>query len=834
MLPTVSVIVVNYRGAEHTIACLRALRTDLDYPNDRLQIVCVENGSGGDDTSRIRAEVPGVTLIESPTNLGFAGGVNLGARHATGDVLALLNNDARPDRDWVRAAVDVLRAEPTVASVASKVLDWSGERVDFVDASLTWFGMGYSRQAGKPLADLPDEQHLAPKDVLFATGSAMFVRADVFASVGGFDERFFMFYEDVDLGWRLNLRGWRVRYVPDSIAYHRHHAAMSTVDGEDGARETYLLERNALAALYKNVSDETLGRALPAALALTVRRATARGDVDATQLEITRHDPATPDPAEVTIARTTLAGVLAVDQFVEMLGTLAPARAAEQAARMRSDADLFPLLRKAFDPLGGQPRYLAAYHALIEALGVTEVFSQPRKIVVLTGDAITARMAGPAIRAWHMAQLLAAEHDVRLVSLNKHHEPVDAPFPVLTVTRHTLPDHITWADIVVLQGHAMEMAPELKNADSTKIVVCDIYDPMHLELLEQAKDLGDEHRALHVASVTKVINDQLRRGDFFLCASQRQRHFWLGHLAALGRLTPRLYDADPTAESLLAVAPFGLASKPPTRTGPGIRNVLPGIGDTDKVVLWAGGVYNWFDPLTLVTAIAELAKRRNDVRLVFLGMRHPNPDVPDMDIATQTRALATRLDLTGKHVFFNDGWVPYADRQNWLLDANCGVTTHFDHIETTFAFRTRVLDYLWAKLPIVTTDGDSFADLVRAEGLGVVVPPSDSAALAAALDRVLYDEEFASAARERITEVRERFTWERVLTPLTEFCRDPRPAADRLTTAPLVRAEPLSAVGLVRRDVALVKEYLAMGGPGELARRVAGRLRRLSGRGHGR
>ena len=826
-LPTLSVVLVNYRGADDTITCLRTLLTELDYPADRLQLVCVDNGSGADDARRIRSAVPEATVVGSDVNLGFAGGCNLGVRHATGEVLAFLNNDARPDRDWARTAVDVLVREPTVASVASRVLSWSGERVDYVDAGLTWFGMGYKPDAGRRVAELATDRHEAPRDVLFATGAAMFVRAGVFRDVGGFDERFFMFYEDVDLGWRLNLRGWRVRYEPASLAYHKHHASMSEVDGEDSARELYLLERNALAALYKNVSDQTLAKALPAALALAVRRATARGEIDATQLEITRRTG--DEPTHVSVPRTTLAGVLAIDQFVELLGELAQARAVEQAARVRTDADLLPLMRKAIEPAYPLPRYLAAHRTLVDVFGIEEIFGRPRKVVVVTGDAITARMAGPAIRAWHMAEALSGEHDVRLVSTNPRGEFVEAPFPVLTVRRRDLADQVDWADVVVLQGHALEMVPDLKRRDSTKLVVCDIYDPMHLELLEQGKQDTDEQRAKDLVGVTNVLNAQLRRGDFFLCASDRQRHFWLGHLTALGRLTPQLYDADPTAESLLAVVPFGLPGKPPTRTGPGARGVLPGIGPDDRVVLWAGGVYSWFDPLTLVRAVGELAAGRPDVRLVFLGMRHPNPEVPEMDIGARTRSLADRLDLTDRHVFFNDGWVPYADRQNWLLDANCGVTTHFHHVETTFAFRTRVLDYLWASLPIVTTDGDSFADLVRSEGLGVVVPPNDAGALARALDQVLYDEEFAAACRERIGVVRERFTWERVLTPLLDYCRSPHRAADRVTgNDPLVRNDALGAGGVLRRDTQLIREYLSAGGPTEVARRAAGRLRRLA------
>jgi len=303
--PLVSVIVVNYRGAEDTITCLTALATEVDYP--RLETIVVDNASGGDDAARIRAAHPGAKLIESPANLGFAGGCNLGAAQAAGTVLAFLNNDAKPAPGWVAAAVAEFRAQPTVGAVASKVLDWEGTGTDFVDAGLTWFGMGYKRHAGSPLDGVPAAEHEVPKDVLFATGSAMFVRAGLFAELGGFDDRFFMFYEDVDLGWRMNLRGWRVRYVPESLTFHRHHATMSAVDAPDSGRETFLLERNALAALYKNLSDETLAKVLPAALALAVRRATARGEIDATQLDLQRGVGAI-ETADVAIPRTSLAG----------------------------------------------------------------------------------------------------------------------------------------------------------------------------------------------------------------------------------------------------------------------------------------------------------------------------------------------------------------------------------------------------------------------------------------------------------------------------------------------------------------------------------------------
>jgi glycosyltransferase involved in cell wall biosynthesis len=333
-----------------------------------------------------------------------------------------------------------------------------------------------------------------------------------------------------------------------------------------------------------------------------------------------------------------------------------------------------------------------------------------------------------------------------------------------------------------------------------------------------------------------VLNQQLGRGDFFLCASEKQRHFWLGQMAAVGRLNPANYDADSSLASLLAVVPFGLSPTPPRRTRPALRGVIPGIGETDKIILWAGGVYNWFDPLTLVRAVDQLRHRRPDVRLFFMGMRNPNPHVPEMKMPAATRQLADSLGLTGKHVFFNDEWVAADDRQNYLLDADVGVSTHFQHVETTFSFRTRMLDYLWAGLPIVATGGDTFADLITAEGLGVEVPEQDVDALTVALERALYDEEFAASARDAVARVRGEYTWDRALQPLLEFCRAPRRAPDLVSPGGgkdgrLVPGRLLDTGyrPSVRGDANLARQYLAEGGPAELIRRIAGRIRRRAG-----
>ncbi len=816
----VSVVLVNYRGAEDTITCLNSFDA-VNWPADRLELVVVDNASGDGSAERIRAAVPGVRVVESDSNRGFAGGCNLGAADASGEYLAFINNDARPGAEWITAAVEVLDTQADVACVASKVLDWEGEKVDFVDGSLTWYGMGYKRECEQPDTGEWDK----PKDVLFATGAAMFVRAGVYRAVDGFDDRFFMFYEDVDLGWRLNLLGWRVRYVPTSVAFHRHHASMKSYGPW---REHYLLERNALFSLYKNLGDDLLAKALPAALLLAVRRGLSRGDADNLILDLASQPPAAgPEDETVTVSRESLAPVFAIDALVDHLPTLAESRRRLQSERRRSDTELLPLFRQTLEPAYAHPRYEAAHRVLLEAFGIEQAFSTRRKIVIATGEPLSARMAGPAIRAWAMAVALSADHDVELVTTGTC--TITHPrFSIRSAGLAEMRGLERWCDVFIFQGLILSTFRWL--IDSDKVLIADIYNPFHLEQLEQAKDQGAEGRARTVSDCTTALNDQLTRGDFFLCASDKQRDFWLGQLSAVGRINPKTYDADETMASLIAVAPFGVPDEAPVHTRQALKGVVPGIGADDKVILWGGGIYNWFDPLTLLHAIDRLRQRRPDVRLFFLGLKHPNPDVPEMRMAVTARALSDSLGLTDKHVFFNEGWVEYEDRQNYLLEADIGVSTHLDHVETAFSFRTRILDYLWTSLPIVATAGDTFADLIDSKGLGITVPAGDVEALEEALFCLLDDEGANAECRARLAEVMPNHTWTRVLAPLVRFCQAPRRAADLASPVGYENmaelAEAVSGRPRLRQDVALAREYFRAGGPVEVARRASKRLLR--------
>jgi hypothetical protein len=227
--------------------------------------------------------------------------------------------------------------------------------------------------------------------------------------------------------------------------------------------------------------------------------------------------------------------------------------------------------------------------------------------------------------------------------------------------------------------------------------------------------------------------------------------------------------------------------------------VVEGIEPDDRVILWGGGIWQWLDPLTLIRAVARIIQEHPEVKLVFPGTRHPfHVRVPDMPMRHRAVKLAEELGLVDRWVFFGD-WAPYAEWPNYLLEADVGVSLHFRCVETEFAFRTRILDYIWAGLPMIVTGGDALAELVAERGLGVVVEPEDVDGVTRALKTLLDTPELRQAYHPRFEAVRPGLTWEAVVEPLARFCRRPRRAADRSKQAQGSRRRALARLAAVRQ-----------------------------------
>jgi glycosyltransferase involved in cell wall biosynthesis len=443
------------------------------------------------------------------------------------------------------------------------------------------------------------------------------------------------------------------------------------------------------------------------------------------------------------------------------------------------------------------------------------------RVLIISHDVVDHHMAGPAIRAWEFACRLSRENQVTLAIPNETGLTGEG-FALVTYDRRRLRELATEADCTVISGLTLMQYPFLRQV--SPVLAVDIYDPFVLENLQLFADQGMKLRLQDHQGLARAMNDQLLLGDFFICASEEQRNYWLGALSALNRVNPQTYDADPTLRALIDVVPFGLPDVPPRHRASALKGVVPGIGSDDKVLLWNGGIYNWLDPLTLIRAVDRIAKQRDDVRLFFMGVKHPNPRVHPMHMVADAMSLSDELGLTGKIVFFND-WVAYEERGNYLLEADLGVNLHLPHIETHFAFRTRLLDCLWAGLPMVVTGGDTLARLVHEHNLGRVVAPKDVDGVIEAILALLSEPEARATRAGAFAQTQARFAWDGAIEPLARFCANPLPAPDLIGGA--VPAEAIGSPHMVtssRWRTLLAKAWICLRdqGPRALWREVRG------------
>ena len=262
-LPTVAVIVLNHNGQQHLKTCFDSLLA-MDYPSDRWELIVVDNGSTDSSLSFMEARAE-VRLIANEKNVGFSAGCNQGASAASSaDVLCFVNNDMRVDPAFLRELVAPI-ARGDVVATTGKIMSWNGSHINSAGGGMNFHGIGIQ----KGYLQDPGPEHDVEAPTLFACGGAMAIRRSVFQDVGGFDEDFFAYYEDVDLGWRLWVMGYEVLYAPKAVCQH-HHASTSRAFPPESIR--LIQVRNPFLSCVKNYDDENLKRVLPVATALALRR----------------------------------------------------------------------------------------------------------------------------------------------------------------------------------------------------------------------------------------------------------------------------------------------------------------------------------------------------------------------------------------------------------------------------------------------------------------------------------------------------------------------------------------------------------------------------------
>ena len=400
-----------------------------------------------------------------------------------------------------------------------------------------------------------------------------------------------------------------------------------------------------------------------------------------------------------------------------------------------------------------------------------------KRILVLAGAAYGERMSSPGIRAHHMARVLAESIPDASVTLAVPAASVEgstknAPCRIVHYTKLTVIREMAKHDIIIATGFpsfALFFFP-------WKTFVLDFFTMYLLEWIESSMD--DPHykpgrRRAWISQSRKLLNIQLTFADFVLAASERQRDAYLGAMMNLGLISPQSHAKDRTLRKLIGLAPHGIRNDPLEHTKHVIKGRYAGMKETDKLILWNGGIVAWYDPATLIRAVAEISQERDDVKLVFVGASYPG--IGSLGLGGRFREaleLSRELGLYNRSVFFDLGWIPYEEMGNYTLEADISVCTYHEGLENNFSVRTRFMDIFWAEVPLICTQGDVLAELVEEHQLGLTVKEGDVAGVAAAIRRLLDDREYFDACKRNLRAIKPSLTWEVALNPLITFCSD--------------------------------------------------------------
>ncbi|MCA9332290.1 glycosyltransferase family 2 protein, partial [Candidatus Saccharibacteria bacterium] len=226
MKTKIAVVIPNWNGKDVIKSCLDSLLSQ----KAEAKIVVVENASIDGSLEFVKNNYPDVVVLEQGKNLGFAGGVNMGIKYAMKndyEFVALFNNDAVADKNWLGYLIKELEENSETGIATCKFLTTDGEKIDSTGDLYTSWGLPFPRGRDEK----EDGQYDAKNEVFAATGGASLYRLSMLEQIGLFDEDFFAYFEDVDISFRAQLAGWKVRYVPKAIAYHKIGATSGKISG---------------------------------------------------------------------------------------------------------------------------------------------------------------------------------------------------------------------------------------------------------------------------------------------------------------------------------------------------------------------------------------------------------------------------------------------------------------------------------------------------------------------------------------------------------------------------------------------------------------------------
>jgi glycosyltransferase involved in cell wall biosynthesis len=334
------------------------------------------------------------------------------------------------------------------------------------------------------------------------------------------------------------------------------------------------------------------------------------------------------------------------------------------------------------------------------------------------------------------------------------------------------------ADLVITTAEQVQRFPFLRNGH--RPIVVDTQPP----LIPGAHVKGAHRGALHKQAETcpELSPRWLDNVDHLICASEEERLYWLGQLAARGRVNRYTWQNDPALRNLVTVVPSGFETPMPP-SEPVLKGIHPDIHADDQVILWCGGLQSYDDPLTAIRALAELQPACGDAKLVFAAL---NDQAWNEELLASAGQLATELGLEHAVLFVGD--VPRHLRAGYLAEADLGIALGMDSLEAQISPPVGLAACMAAGPPLVTTLGRAGSSLVVRYELGYCVPAGDIGAVVHAMIRSL--ETPRALYRDRFARAGAALAWSKNIAPLIRFCRRPQLALDRQVEL-LLHSEPV-------------------------------------------
>jgi GT2 family glycosyltransferase len=251
-LPSVAIVLLNWNGKKFLEQFLPFLKLST-YPN--AQIIVADNGSTDDSIKFLESHYPDIRILANPVNEGFAKGYNTALQQVNADIYLLLNSDVEVTPGWIEPIIALFKKHPEIGACQPKLLAWADHKsFEYAGGSGGWldrYGYPFCRGRIFEHCETDNGQYESTEAIFWASGAAMFVRADVFHELGGFDPYFFAHQEEIDLCWRMQHAGYQIYACPESVVYHVGGGTLP----QGNPKKIFLNFRNNLIMLYKNLGD---------------------------------------------------------------------------------------------------------------------------------------------------------------------------------------------------------------------------------------------------------------------------------------------------------------------------------------------------------------------------------------------------------------------------------------------------------------------------------------------------------------------------------------------------------------------------------------------------